>query len=66
MKDDGIDRTDPSNPAYYKATIVGLLKSAKKHGLTISLKDGPSGAKLNFQNEKGSSDVRIIEKREGA
>ena len=57
-------RLDPSNPAYYKSTIVGLLKAAKKNGLQVTLVDGPSGTKINFENEKGSADVNLFCQRE--
>lgn len=53
-------RLDPSNPAYYKSTITGLLKAAKKHGLNIALKNGPDGAKINFENEKGCSSINLL------
>ncbi len=53
-------RLDPSNPAYYKSTISGLLKAAKKNGLQVTLVDGPSGAKINFENEKGCSSVNVL------
>ena len=57
-------RLDPSNPAYYKSTIVGLLKAAKKNGLQVTLVDGPSGAKINFENEKGYAGVNLFCQRE--
>lgn len=53
-------RLDPSNPAYYKSTITGLLRAAKKHGLNIALKNGPDGAKIIFENEKGCSSVNVL------
>lgn len=57
-------RLDPSNPVYYKSTIVGLLKAAKKNGLQVTLVEDPSGAKINFENEKGRADVNLFCQRE--
>ena len=53
-------RTDPSSPSYYKSTIIGLLRTARKHGLSVTLTNGPDGAKINFVNEMDCSSINLL------
>ncbi len=58
-------RTDPSSPSYYKSTIIGLLRTARKHGLTVSLTNDPDGAKMNFENRKGCCSISLLPPKKG-
>lgn len=54
-------RGNPSHPAYYQATMNGLLRAARKNNLTVTVGGDPGGLGIIFKAGGESAEVKIQE-----